>query len=441
MRHTWRGYKKQAWGMDKVSPDSGQGEDWCRMAVTMVDGLSTLHVMGLHDEFDDASKWIESQNMPDHDSHGMQSLFEMNIRALGGLLSAYALSKRPGLLEAARRLGDKFMPAFATSTGLPTSMVDIGTGDTQYAGWVGGAVLSEVATVQMEMRYLSHATGDEKYARVADAAEKAVLDAAGGRGLVPIFLNVDGDKPSFIGSKINMGANGDSYYEYLIKQWLQSGRKEDRLKNAWKTSMREMKEQLIERSAGGHTFIAQKEDGEKIPKMDHLACFVPGMLVLGHENFPAAEVDPEWKPLAGEITDTCYNMYKLSSSGLAPEYVDYNVAEKAPSDMSVPDDAPQNLLRPETAEAIYYMWYHTGDPKYRHMAHDIFSAFQRHCKSEYGYSGLVDVRDEKPKHNDKQESFWLAETMKYLYLTLSPRSTLDLSTWVLNTEAHPLPRW
>ena len=30
------------------------------------------------------------------------------------------------------------------------------------------------------------------------------------------------------GATITLGARGDSYYEYLIKQWIQSGKKEDK---------------------------------------------------------------------------------------------------------------------------------------------------------------------------------------------------------------------
>lgn len=39
------------------------------------------------------------------------------------------------------------------------------------------------------------------------------------------------------------------------------------------------------------------------------------------------------------------------------------------------------------------------------------------------------------------ESFWLAETLKYLYLTLddSEPQLLPLDEYVFNTEAHPLP--
>lgn len=45
-------------------------------------------------------------------------------------------------------------------------------------------------------------------------------------GLVPIFVNADTGKfrPA---ATITLGARGDSYYEYLLKQWLQSGKTED----------------------------------------------------------------------------------------------------------------------------------------------------------------------------------------------------------------------
>eukprot|EP00252_Welwitschia_mirabilis_P007296 TRINITY_DN1853_c0_g1_i3.p1 TRINITY_DN1853_c0_g1~~TRINITY_DN1853_c0_g1_i3.p1 ORF type:complete len:101 (+),score=19.16 TRINITY_DN1853_c0_g1_i3:148-450(+) len=36
------------------------------------------------------------------------------------------------------------------------------------------------------------------------------------------------------------------------------------------------------------------------------------------------------------------------------------------------------------------------------------------------------------------QSFFLAETLKYLYLLFSPPSVIPLDQWVFNTEAHPL---
>merc|ERR1719229_1288605 len=109
--------------------------------------------------------------------------------------------------------------------------------------------------------------------------------------------------------------------------------------------------------------------------MDHLACFVPGMLMLGPRNLPQDEVDPQWETLAAEITKTCYQYYKRSPSGLSPEFMRFD-----DNDIIKPRGDTQNLLRPEVAEAIYYMWYYTGDPEYRNWAFDIFDAFQLHSK-------------------------------------------------------------
>ena len=57
---------------------------------------------------------------------------------------------------------------------------------------------------------------------------------------------------------------------------------------------------------------------------------------------------------------------------------------------------------------------------------------------EHGYVGIKDVRKAPPKHDDTQQSFFLAETLKYLYLMFGNGEEFDLNKWVFNTEAHPL---
>jgi len=44
-----------------------------------------------------------------------------------------------------------------------------------------------------------------------------------------------------------------------------------------------------------------------------------------------------------------------------------------------------------------------------------------------------------PEQNDSMQSFFLAETLKYLYLIFSPTTVLPQSQYVFNTEAHPFP--
>merc|ERR1711865_726627 len=153
------------------------------------------------------------------------------------------------------------------------------------------------------------------------------------------------------------------------------------------------------------------------------------------------EVDPRWETTAVAIAHTCHEMYKRTPSGLSPEYVVFHPERQAGQDMSIPHDAPHNLLRPEALEAMYYMHYYTGDPKYREWAHEIFQAFERNSKVKYGYAAVRDVRSNPPMARDDMESFWAAETLKYLFLIMAPRNKLSMEDFVFNTEAHPMRRW
>jgi endoplasmic reticulum Man9GlcNAc2 1,2-alpha-mannosidase len=89
---------------------------------------------------------------------------------LGGLLSAYHLSSGNTIyLEKAVELADRILPAFDTPSGLPQSMINLGTGkgipNAEFSALVGTA---EVSTLQLEFRYLSYLTNKEVYWRTAE---------------------------------------------------------------------------------------------------------------------------------------------------------------------------------------------------------------------------------------------------------------------------------
>lgn len=69
----------------------------------------------------------------------------------------------------------------------------------------------------------------------------------------------------------------------------------------------------------------------------------------------------------------------------------------------------------------------------------VVQAIEKSCRTATGYSGIRDVYAEQPSQDDVQQSFFLAETLKYLYLIFSPDDVVPLQRWVFNTEAHPLP--
>ncbi|KAL9713657.1 hypothetical protein Ac2012v2_003268 [Leucoagaricus gongylophorus] len=98
------------------------------------------------------------------------------------------------------------------------------------------------------------------------------------------------------------------------------------------------------------------------------------------------------------------------------------------------------LLRPEALETFFYMWKLTGDIKWRERGWSIFEAIEKHAKTRYGYASISDVDRERPGPNkNEMPSFFLAETLKYLYLLFKEDDIVPLDSWVFNTEAHPLP--
>jgi len=70
------------------------------------------------------------------------------------------------------------------------------------------------------------------------------------------------------------------------------------------------------------------------------------------------------------------------------------------------------------------------------MGRTYYESLVKYCRTDVAYSALKHV-EAKTKEDD-MESFFLAETLKYLYLLYAPADTLDLSKNVFNTEAHPL---
>src|SRR4051812_38886668 len=92
------------------------------------------------------------------------------------------------------------------------------------------------------------------------------------------------------------------------------------------------------------------------------------------------------------------------------------------------------ILRPEVIESYLYLWRLTNDPKYREWAWDAAQALEKHCRTEHGYSGISDVYNAASRKDDVQQSFFLAETMKYLYLVFSEADVIPFDKYVFNTE-------
>ncbi|KAH0951507.1 hypothetical protein HN011_003403 [Eciton burchellii] len=439
-KHSWNGYKKYAWGHDNVKPISRKYYDWFGLGLTIVDSLDTMYIMGLNDEFSKARKWVEENLV--FTMNKDVNLFEVTIRVLGGLLAAYHLSGDILFLNKATDLGDRMMPAFSTRSGVPYSDVNLGTRSAHSPKWGPDSSTSEVTSVQLEFRDLSRSTGQPKFEAAVAKVSDHVHKLEKYNGLVPIFINANtGQFREY--ATITLGARGDSYYEYLLKQWLQTGKTIDYLRDDYLLGIAGTKKYLVKHTAvNKYLFIAELIGANKEikPKMDHLTCYLGGTLALGaHHGLPS-----EHNTLAEEIVQTCYQTYAIQPTFLAPEITYFNIQKvegENQMDMYVKTNDAHNLLRPEFIESLFYMWYFTGNKTYQDWGWQIFQAFENYTKVEDGYTSIGNVRNiHHTRQQDMTESFWFAETLKYLYLLFDDtRQLIDLDKWVFNSEGHALP--
>jgi len=70
----------------------------------------------------------------------------------------------------------------------------------------------------------------------------------------------------------------------------------------------------------------------------------------------------------------------------------------------------------------------------------MFQSIETFTRTQVGYSAVYDVTGNVPTHNGVMESFWTAETLKYIWLLFESEDVVSLDEWVLNTEAHPFRR-
>uniref|UniRef100_A0AAR2KLP3 alpha-1,2-Mannosidase n=1 Tax=Pygocentrus nattereri TaxID=42514 RepID=A0AAR2KLP3_PYGNA len=438
-RHAWKGYKDFAWGHDELKPVSKSYSEWFGLGLTLIDALDTMWILDLKKEFEEAKQWVATELS--FNKNVDVNLFESTIRILGGLLSTYHLTGDALFLEKAKDIGSRLMPAFSTPSKIPYSDVNIGKGTAHPPRWTSDSTVAEVTSIQLEFRELGRLTGDPKYQAAVMEVMQQVHKLEGKHdGLVPMFINTNNGQFTHLGI-YTLGARADSYYEYLLKQWIQGGKKETELLEDYLQAVEGIKKNLLKKSSPlGLTFVGELSHGHFTPKMDHLVCFLPGTLALGAHHGLATE----HMELAQQLMETCYQMYTQMETGLAPEIAHFSMQTGSIQDVDVKLADRHNLLRPETVESLFYLYRFTKDKKYQNWGWEILQSFNTYTRVETGgYTSINNVRDPKyPSPRDKMESFFLGETLKYFYLLFSDDPNLiSLDKYVFNTEAHPLPIW
>ncbi|CAL8086322.1 unnamed protein product [Calicophoron daubneyi] len=440
--HAYQSYRVHAYPADELMPltcrgrirgvDSPRGDiddALGNFSLTLIDSLDTLFLLNEADEFERAAlSVVESVSF---DSDFDVSVFETNIRVLGGLLgghiSAIALKKSNAsrmtwyedqLLQMAVDIGNRLLPAFNTSTGIPYPRINLRHGCAGLRRQEMHTCTACGGTMILEFAALSRLTGNPIYEQKA-AQAMAYMWKRRNRYSDLVGKVIDVRNGDWIQRESGIGAGIDSYYEYLLKAYILLG--EPVYLHRFQTHYNAIKRYIGGPHSADFPFLFLDVNMHRPSErartfMDSVFAFWPGLQVLNGDVKSAVALH--------EFLFQVYKRNKLLPEAFTP-------------DLGV--HWGQHFLRPEFVESTYLLYQATRDPYYLDVGALIVSDLQKYARVPCGFAAIEDVRT--MTHTDRFDSFVLAETFKYLYLLFSEPKDLPvpMDEYVLTTEAHILP--
>ncbi|MEQ2306025.1 ER degradation-enhancing alpha-mannosidase-like protein 3 [Ameca splendens] len=436
--HAYQNYMDHAYPADELmpltcrgrvrglEPSRGDVDDALgKFSLTLIDTLDTLVLLNKTTEFEAAVRSVLSDVRLDNDI--VVSVFETNIRVLGGLLGGHSMAvmlKEGGqhmlwyqdeLLHMAKDLGLRLLPAFNTSSGLPYPRINLKhgvRGPETRTGTETDTCTACAGTMILEFAALSRFTGDPVFEDHARRAldflwEKRQRNS----NLVGTTINIHSGE--WVRRDSGVGAGIDSYYEYLLKAYILLG--DDlflqRFNIHYASIMKYISQPPLLLDVHIHKPLLPARTW-----MDSLLAFFPGLQVLKGDIRPAIETH-----------EMLYQVTKKHNF----------LPEAFTTDFRV--HWAQHPLRPEFAESTYFLYKATGDPYYLEAGRTILDNLNRFARVPCGFAAMKDVRT--GSHEDRMDSFFLAEMFKYLFLLFAEAEDIpfDVEGYVFTTEAHLLP--
>ncbi|KRT85196.1 glycoside hydrolase, partial [Oryctes borbonicus] len=409
--HAYNSYLKYAYPYDELRPLSCDGVDtYGSYSLTLIDALDTLAIMGNYTEFQRVTDILTAKD--NFDSNINVSVFETNIRIIGGLLSAHLLSHRAGvklepgwpcngpLLRLAEDVANRLIVAFNTPTGMPYGTINlrhgIPLGETTVTCTAG------IGTFILEFGTLSRLTGDPLYEEVAMNALYSLYHHQSHIGLFGNHIDVATGR--WTAQDAGIGSGVDSYFEYLVKGSILF-QKPELLEMFYEA--RKGIDKYLKRD-DWYLWVSMTKGQVTIPVFQSLEAYWPGVLSLIGETSSAMK--------------TLHNYHQVwQQYGFTPEF--YNILQTEAG-----NNRENYPLRPELIESVMYLYRATGDPYLIEIGVDILKSIQYSARTPCGYATIKDVRDHRKE--DRMESFFLAETTKYLYLLF------DTDNFIHNQGEH-----
>eukprot|EP00884_Botryococcus_braunii_P002291 jgi/Botrbrau1/12062/Bobra.0295s0017.1 len=389
------------------------------VAMTLIDSLSSLAVLGNRSEFAKNVNWLARHMTFDMDVR--VNVFEANIRLLGGLLSGHLLAEDPRfgglpdyqgeLLDLAYELGLRLLPAFLESpTGLPYAWVNLKKGVVEEARSVAETNTAAVGSLTIEMTVLSRLTGVPVFEEAARRSLRKLWRMRSHLGLFGTALNMLTAEwiPPVHGT---IGASSDSFYEYLLKAFVLFGDEE-----YWEMFVEAYVSAVQHYKRDGWYQDSDIFSGQPThQQFTSLQGFWPGMQVM------VGDVAASRRTF--ERFFSVVQQYKLP-----PERYLFNTGQIHPTEHYYP-------LRPELIESAYYLYQATREPYLQRAGQFMLDSLYKYAWAEGGLASIRSVNS--MEQEDYMPSFFLAETCKYLFLLFN--DTLRGGNYVLTTEGHPIP--
>lgn len=465
--HGWSAYLKHAFPDDELRPltcdglerdpvdpsNSALNDALGSYSLTLVDSLDMFAVLG--DSIGFANQVERVRRYVQFDVPSTVQVFETTIRGLGGLLSAHILAATPSLgmsikgydgflLGLALDLGERLLPAFDTVSGIPSPRVNLRHGVKDGAAKITNGDAADVTetctsgagSLLLEFGLLSRLTGDRRFDRVAREAFFELYENRTLLDLVP--MSVDSQTGEWLAPLITgPGAGIDSFYEYALKYAILFN--DDTLMSAFTTMYRALKAHSYDSTGWAFRNVNSIRGGAVTRWIDALGSFLPSVMVLAGDMVDAAKVHLVY-----------YNIW--TTFGAIPERFNLlprtNGSEEDGRSINTSNDTVAlewYPLRPEFMESNYYLYQATKDPFYLLVGERVMRDLQKFNKVACGYAGVQDVRT--GQLSDRMESFFLSETVKYLYLLFdeanplnneksNPKKSAGNSNFVFTTEGH-----
>ncbi len=403
---SWNAYKKYAWKHDELKPLSKTSSDWYKnpLYLAPIDGYATLKVMGFQKEADEIEKLvIDSISF---DKNQFVKTYEVYQRILGGLLCMYQYTHNQLILNKAEDFGKRLLPAFNSKTGIPYYYINLKTGEGK-----GDTVnVAEGASYLFEMGILSYYTKNPVFYQAGKKAERAIFSRRSKLDLVGEIIDIQTGK--WLSERSHTGAYIDSYYEYMYKSLLLFNDPE--IKIMWDKSITAINK-YIRDETDSTLWYAQvnMHTGKKLNAYINVwDAFFPGLLALSGDLKSASKNQNTW--------DKLWNKYSM-----LPERYNYDTGEVI---------NPRYTLNPENIESAYYLYQYTKDIKYKKRVLKYYQDLYKFCRTDIAYTTITDV--ETKTKGDVMETFFIAETMKYIYLTFTDPKSFSIKDYVFTTEAH-----